>query len=433
VGRTKRRRIDREARELFDGGRFLFHAGRAIRDLGVIGERRNCLILTLAAMTRVFESPVSVLVRGSPSTGKSTLIKRSLELHPPELQIERSSLSAKALVNKKESLAHKIFYLQEYRGGKDARLLMRLLQSEGAIAHEFTTIRGSQRATVVAARSGSPVIVSSTTELKVFEDDETRFLSIWADESDAQNLAVLKAQLETPKRVRVPNLSRWRAVFNALVPSKGDLPLSPKWLTFVAKRVPRQLVRVRRDWDRFLILLKAIALTRRCPGTRTKVNVEFQDYCVAYRILEPALAATMQGVPGQELEIVKAVRALSRTNRDVTVKDVARHLGRNIHVTYKYARKAINHDFLKYAPGRRERNLKPLETTSKRPGFLPKPVIVLKNNPELGNSVRFVDPFKGKSRRIEYPSKAAQTPPSSGNEKTRLNSGFYNRYTAVND
>jgi len=304
-------------------------------------------------------------------------------------------------VNKKESLAHKIFYLQEYRGGKDARLLMRLLQSEGAIAHEFTTIRGPRRTTMVAARSGSPVFISSTTELKVFEDDETRFLSIWADETPTQNVAVFKAQLEAPKHTRVPNLSRWRAVFNALVPSKGDLPLSPKWLTFVAKRVPRQLVRVRRDWDRFLILLKAIALTRRCPGTRTKVNVEFQDYCVAYRILEPALAATMQGVPGQELEIVKAVRALTRTNQDVTVKDVARHLGRNIHVTYKYARKAINHGFLKYAPGSRERNIKPLITTAKYQGFLPKPVDVLKNNPEVGSSVQFTDPFTGETRRIE--------------------------------
>jgi hypothetical protein len=351
-----------------------------------------------------------------------------LELHPPELRIERSSLSAKALVNKKESLAHKIFYLQEYRGGKDARLLMRLLQSEGKIAHEYTAIRGSQRETKVAARSGSPVIVSSTTELKVFEDDETRFLSIWADETPTQNIAVCKAQLESPKRARVPNLSRWHAVFNALVPSKGDFPLWPKWLDYVAEQLPLQLARVRRDWGRFLILLKAIALTRRCPGTRTKVNVEFQDYCVAYRILEPALAATMQGMPGQELEIVNAVIALSRTKREVTHADVARRLGLKKDATYKHVKMAIRHGFLKYAPGSRERNLKPLETTSKRPGFLPKPVVVLKNNPELGNSVQFVDPFKGKSRRIQYPTKAAKTP-ASGNEKTHLNSGYCNRYT----
>lgn len=49
VKRIRKGKTDRAARRLFDGGRFLFRAGRVARDLGVIGEQRNCLILTLAA------------------------------------------------------------------------------------------------------------------------------------------------------------------------------------------------------------------------------------------------------------------------------------------------------------------------------------------------------------------------------------------------
>ena len=352
-------------------------------------------------MTRVFPSPVSVLVRGEPSIGKSTLIKGGLGLHPPEVQIERSSLSKKALVHTKESLERKIFYLHEYHGAKDARALMRLLQSEGLIVHEFTTIRGTQRTTEVAARVGSPVIVSTTTQLKVMEDDETRFLSIWADDTPTQNYAVLKAELENTKQARSPELARWHAVFSALTATKGDFTAStPKWLGCVAKRVPLQAGRVRRDFKRFITLLKAIALTRRCPGTRRTINLDFQDYCVAYEILEPALAATMQGVPGQELEIVETISALRRTNREVTVKDIARHLGWKNPVTYKHVKAAIRHGFVRCASGSRERNIKPLEITNHHLGFLPKPILVLKKNPELGESVRFVDPFTGKARRI---------------------------------
>jgi hypothetical protein len=81
-------------------------------------------------------------------------------------------------------------------------------------------------------------------------------------------------------------------------------------------------------------------------------------------------------------------------------------------VTYKYVKAAIRHDFLKYVSGSRERNIKPLKATAKHHGFLPKPVVVLKNNPEIGNSVRFVDPFTGETRRIQYPTKAAKTPAS---------------------
>jgi hypothetical protein len=383
--KTKRRKIDREARKLFDCGKLLFNAGHAITGLGVIGEERNCLIITLAAITRAFQSPVSVLVKGAPSTGKSTLIKRCLELHPPEARIERASLSEKALVHTRESLAHRILYLSEYRGGKDSRLLMRLLQSEGAITHEYTTIKGTQRCTEVAATAGSPVIFS---------------LSIWVDETPAQTLAIVKAQVEPRQIANAPNLSRWHAVFSALLPSKADFSTPPKWLGYVAEQLPLQLVRVRRDWDRFLTLLRAVALTRRCPGERTTINIEFQDYCVARKILEPAMAATMHGVRGQELEIVHAVHALSSHSREVTARDIAEHLGWKVAVTYKHTKAAVRHGLLKYAHGARQQNKKPVIATGKNRGFLPKPSFVLRHNPDIGASIQFVDPFSGKKKVI---------------------------------
>jgi hypothetical protein len=53
------------------------------------------------------------------------------QLFPPDCVIERASLSPKALAHGKGSLAGKIFLLREYRGGKDALLLLRLLHSGG--------------------------------------------------------------------------------------------------------------------------------------------------------------------------------------------------------------------------------------------------------------------------------------------------------------
>ena len=334
-----------------------------------------------------------------PASGKSTTIKRSLELQPPKVIIHRASLSAKALAHGSGSLNNKIIFLDEYRGGKDSQLLMRLLQSEGAIAHEHTIIRGSNRKTAVAARKGTPVVISTTTEAKVFEDDETRFLSIWADESPAQNLAVIKAEIQQASAAHRPDISMWHAVFRALRPLKGDFSEAPSWLNYVAEQLPLDVARVRRDWKRFLTLLKAIALTRRCPGIRTKINIESCDYCVAYRILEPAFAASMHGVPGQELQVVKAVRLLRRKSDNVTVKLVAQRLGWKQAVTYKHVKWAVKRGFLKYAPGTRERNQKILiPVDNANTGFLPKPIAVLNENPGIGSPIRYVDPFTGSKK-----------------------------------
>ena len=82
------------------------------RDLGVVGEERNRLIMFLAGITRLLGEPVSVLVKGSSSSGKSNLVKNSLRLFPVDSVIERASLSAKAPAHSEESLANRILFIQ---------------------------------------------------------------------------------------------------------------------------------------------------------------------------------------------------------------------------------------------------------------------------------------------------------------------------------
>jgi hypothetical protein len=389
----KKHHVNARVQKLSDG-RFLFRVGQAIQSLGVIGERRNCLILTLAAMTRVFDAPVSILVKGAPSTGKSTMVKKVIELHPASLRIERASLSEKALAHGQEPMSQKILFLSEYRGGKDSRLLMRLLQSEGQISHEYTTISGNRRGTSTAVRRGSPVVLSTTTDAKVFEDDETRFMSIWADESPKQTLEILRSQ----SRARAPKkdqLRRWREFFGNMYITDDDFQDMPVWLDYVAKRLPIHVVRVRRDWARFLTLLKAVALCRRFQ-TNNPLQLCFGDYCVAYKILEPALAATVLNVRERELEVAQAVRRLAMKGNEPTVRRVATELGWERAVTYKHVKSAVKNGLLKHKKGSRVRNLKPLVLTKNTTkGFLPAPLEVLNHNATIGDLSIYFDPFTG--------------------------------------
>jgi hypothetical protein len=127
-----------KAIQLLQDRRFLFLASKKVSELGLVGEQRVVLLLLLAAIARVFPEPPSILIVGPTSCGKSTVIKFTLQLFPPEAIVERAGLSAKALAHGKWKLANKILFIHEYRGGRDARLLLRLLQSEGGIRYEYT-------------------------------------------------------------------------------------------------------------------------------------------------------------------------------------------------------------------------------------------------------------------------------------------------------
>src|SRR5579863_4626813 len=133
------RALRAKAIRLLNDPLFLYKAVQQVKKLGVIGETRNLLILVLAGIARTLPKPPHVLIQGPASSGKTTLVKTTLQIFPPNCVVERAGLSAKALAHGKGSLAHKILFIQEYRCGKDAQQLLRVLQSEGRITHEFTT------------------------------------------------------------------------------------------------------------------------------------------------------------------------------------------------------------------------------------------------------------------------------------------------------
>jgi len=242
-----------------------------------------------------------------------------------------------------------------------------------------------------------PVVLSTTTDDKVFADDETRFLSVYADHSGDQSLAIVRAMVrdrETgdPQRLRV-----WRAAMSLIKYEDGDFQNPPKWLDYVARHLPVQNVRVRRDWGRFLSFLQAVALCR-AAGSAHPVDLEFEDYCVAYLIFEPVFSSTLEGLSPEVMEVVRVVRELAhKKKRGVTLKEIAHRLGWEINVVRRYSKKAIKQKLLDYEAVTLRRNEKRLKVLSAPTGFLPSPKRVLQRNPEIGESIRYVNPFTGKT------------------------------------
>jgi hypothetical protein len=276
------------------------------------------------------------------------------------------------------------------------------MQSEGQFEHEATTLKGARRSTQTVKSVGVPVVLTTTTDSEVFADDETRFLSVWIDESPKQTLDIVRAQATRAASVDYLDLRVWRTATSFLVCKKSDFRQPPTWLRYVAEQLPLGKVRVRRDWNRFLAFLRAVALCRATPLNTEPLDITLADYCVAYKIFEPVLASTLRGLPTQELSIGQAVATLTkRLERAVTVRELATHLKWKIALVYKYLKKAVRHHLVEYEAGTRERNEKRLLARDEASdGFLPRPKSVLKNNPEIGEKVKYVDPFTGRWREV---------------------------------
>jgi hypothetical protein len=105
---SKKGTLQKAAHELLPAPRFLFKVEEQMGAAGVIGEKRNRLALYLACLTPAPEKPVSMLVKGSTSSGKSNLVKGMLSVIPGDIVISRSSFSGKALAYGSEELAGKI-------------------------------------------------------------------------------------------------------------------------------------------------------------------------------------------------------------------------------------------------------------------------------------------------------------------------------------
>jgi hypothetical protein len=393
--------IKTKAKRLISDSRFLYKVGLAIRALGVIGERRLRSIMFLAAVTRNWRDKASVIVIGESASGKSTTVKKTLQLFPPSCVMDRTGISKQALFYGRGSLNGKILFLTELKSAQEAQFVIRQSISEGSVEREATNI--TRRNTKTVKRSGTPVVLTTATpSTKIHPDDLSRFLVAYTSDSSKQTGKIVTSQAEGKQSPITVDLAMWRAATSFLSPRKGDFENPPKWLKYVAKQLPLRQVRTRRDWPRFLAFLHAIAFCRPRPNGGIPLNICFADYCVGYQILEPVLAANITQLPTEDVQLGQAVAVLHRRNkRGVTAKELRGHLSWKNSAVYKHITSAVANRLIKYEPGTREKNEKRLlPRKNLKKGFLPPPKMVLVKNSEIGKKVKYVDPFTGKWRTV---------------------------------
>jgi hypothetical protein len=86
--------------------------------------------------SRLGDDPLSIVVKGQSSGGKSYLVGNVAHLFPPEQVVQWSGMSSKVLIYTNQDFRHKVLIIFEHKGAEAAQESMRYLQSEKKLIYE---------------------------------------------------------------------------------------------------------------------------------------------------------------------------------------------------------------------------------------------------------------------------------------------------------
>lgn len=280
---------------------------------GVVGEETNKLVAYLAATSRLLDRPLAVLIQSSSAAGKSALMTAALELIPEEERIEYSAMTGQSLYYMGEKdLKHKVLAIAEEEGAERASYALKLLQSEGrlSIASTGKDPASGKLVTHEYSVEGPVALLLTTTAIDVDEELLNRCLVLSVDEGREQTRAIharqrrretLEGQLEARRRARVRRVHQ-----NAQRLLRPLLVVNPfaEELGF-----PDGSTRTRRDHEKYLALIRAIALLFQHQrevrevqdaGERVAyVEVAAADIELANRLATEVLSRSLDELPPQ--------------------------------------------------------------------------------------------------------------------------------------
>jgi hypothetical protein len=313
---------------------------RLLRDLrvcGLVGEDRNARLAYLAVASQILDDPVSLAMKGLSSSGKSFTIETVLRFFPEDALIVMTAMAERALIYMEDEFAHKTLVLfeatalREEREKTDSNLtayLVRSLLSEGRIRYPVPVREGNHTVTRWIEKQGPTNMIVTTTAVSLHGENETRMLSLPADDSEHQTRAVLLALADGHRAA--PDFAAWHAYHRWLAGACHAVTIP--YARYLAEAVPPVAVRLRRDFRAVLRLIETHAImhqrTRKTDDHGRIIATE-ADY-LAVRGLVADLIADAVGatVLPATRETVAAVETLSNTRAEgVTVHDVGRLLG----------------------------------------------------------------------------------------------------------
>ncbi|MCC6982497.1 MAG: MarR family transcriptional regulator [Bauldia sp.] len=297
-------------------------------DAGVVGERSAAKLLYLAVTSRVLDRPVSMVVKGPSSGGKSYLVDQVLRFFPVEAHYALTAMSEHALVYLDEDLKHRVLVLYEAAGmpSEFGSYAIRSLLSEGRLRYATVdkSVDGELRQRVIE-KEGPTGLIATTTLASLHPENETRMISLSVTDTQEQTKSVMRAI--AGRKATSPDRRPWHALQTAIAagPCEVEIPFAMA----LADLIEPIAVRMRRDFATLLSLIRAHALLHqksRDTDAAGRIVADIADYAAVRDLYTLVLSQALGAVVSVEIRsTVEAVAAtIGGGKQEATVLDVAR-------------------------------------------------------------------------------------------------------------
>ena len=296
----------------------------------LVGEDANALVLYLVGTSRLLDKPLAGIVQSPSAAGKTTLMDAALSFFPEEDRVKYSAMTGQSLFYMGDAdLKHKILAIVEEAGAEKASYALKLLQSEGelTIASTGKNPTTGRMETQEYHVEGPVAILLTTTSADLDEELQNRCLTLAVDDSPEQTARIHALQREgrtlaglVAKTERAAVLGLLRNVQRLLRPLHVVNDYAPR-LTFTAGRA-----RNRRDHEKYLTLIDAIALLHQHQRTRGRLEVAggrvveylavtLDDIALANELAPEVLGRSLDELPPQTRRLLGHVKALVKTKQ----------------------------------------------------------------------------------------------------------------------
>jgi hypothetical protein len=335
---------------------------------GVAGEEKLAKLEYLAMTSRVLpwgkstERPVSVIAKGTSSTGKSHATRSTLQFFPGSAWLDLGSMSRRYLFYSEENFKHRFLYIPEYasiRDDEELVALVRVLLSEGRIVHGTVEMDRTAR---LITKEGPTGLLMTTTEAAVDPEMETRCLTIVTDDTPGQTRRVFRvlAGLEDEEKSPV-DFKDWHQLQQWIADS-GAKRVSIPFVDALAQLMPTTATRLRRDFVSLLCLVRAHAIlhqkSRERDG-RERIVATLADYTAVRELVSELVAEGADAsAPIAIRETVEVVAELVHGREHVGVREVTDRLKIGRTATYGRVKRALLAGYLVNVAPKGERGLK---------------------------------------------------------------------------
>jgi len=318
-------------------------------DMGqtIKGEDENRLLCWLLEVSCRSKDYPFVDVIGESAVGKTNLMRETLKYVPSEWYRKVGRITRTAIDYLKDQ-NFDLLWIQEARGGEEAAPSIRLQSADDGGLTAWVTERDKETGKFTANEYHIPgrAVFSTTTNVSFSPEDATRTWLISADPTETQTKRIIQYKLERAKEppelleaLGKENKFLAPTVQHALKMLDWDSPVVIPFADDLSGLFSPRLVRVRRDVDKFLGLIRVIARVHQFQRPVVEINGKrfiiavAQDALIAFQLGAKPLEETLTGLERRLREVYDAVKELgSATSTQVGVK---------IHRGSEYARRAL--------------------------------------------------------------------------------------------